>query len=114
MTTTVVFFDLFETLITEGEVSPPAGIPEDVYRRVRRESRHAAMTGRMSYADILRAAGADESTVEESDARRTTEKRAFLTKRGSVTFVRVERTNATPDSNQPTSYFSSQSQTTRP
>jgi hypothetical protein len=236
MTTRVVFFDLFETLITEGEVSPPAGIPEEVYRCVRRESRHAAMTGRMSYADILRAAGADESTVEESDARRTTEKRAFLTnveprildclrqirdggmrisvistcsadetaawpesplstlvddavfshevglmkpdrfiswhaggsayrrtgprslqtvaatscvtraksacvpirragsapgqrnsrfsrsranssqcsKRGSVTFVRLERTNATPDSNQPTSYFSSQSQTTRP
>jgi HAD superfamily hydrolase (TIGR01509 family) len=78
MTTRVVFFDLFETLITEGEVSPPAGIPEDVYRRVRTESRHAAMTGRMSYADILRAAGADESTVEASDARRTTEKRAFL------------------------------------
>jgi putative hydrolase of the HAD superfamily len=36
------------------------------------------MTGRLSYADILRKAGADESIVAELNARRAAEKRAFL------------------------------------
>lgn len=83
MITRAVFFDLFETLVSEGGTRPPAEIPEDVYRRVRRASRHAAMTGRIGYADILRnacrEAGIDESIVPRLYARRLAEKAALLT-----------------------------------